>query len=125
MKEFDVYVQDKPGELAKVCELLGNHGVNIRAIASERASLRPMIRIVTDDEATARSALARTGITFDLKDVVIVKIQDRPGELGKIARKLARAMVNVDSIYLMGKDGGATEMAMTVDNIAKAEAALK
>ena len=125
MKEFDVYVQDKPGELAKVCELLGNHGVNIRAIASERASQKPMIRIVTDDEATAKSALARTGITFDLKDVVIVKLQDRPGELGKIARKLARAMVNVDSIYLMGKDGGATEMAMTVDNIAKAEAALK
>ncbi len=125
MKEFDVYVQNKPGELAKVCEMLGNNGVNIRAIASEGGSRGPMIRIVTDDETTTRSALARSGIGYDLKDVVAVKIQDRPGELGKIARKLARAMVNVDSIYILGKDGGATEIALTVDDIQKAQAALK
>jgi hypothetical protein len=50
---------------------------------------------------------------------------DRPGELGKIARKLAKAMVNVDSIYIIGKDGGTTDIAFTVDNIQKAENALK
>ena len=125
VKEFDVYVQDKPGELAKICEALGNHGVNIKAIASERAPQRPMIRIVTDDEATAKSALARSGLSYDLKDVLSIKIPDRPGELGRAARKLARAMVNVDSIYIIGKDGGMTEMALTVDSLQKAEAALK
>ena len=125
MKEFDVYVQNKPGELAKVCEMLGNHGVNIKAIASERGNARPMIRIVTDDETTAKSALVRSGISYDLRDVIAVKMTDRPGELGKIARKLAKAMVNVDSIYIIGKDGGTTDIAFTVDNIQKAENALK
>ena len=125
LKEFDVYVQNKPGELAKVCELLGANGVNIKAIASERTNDRPMIKIVTDDEATAKSALARTGIRYDLRDVISVKMPDRPGELGKAARKLARVMVNVDSIYILGKDGGTTEIAFTVDNSAKAQDALK
>ena len=125
MKEFDVYVQNKPGELAKICEMLGDHGVNIRAISSERGNERPMIRIVTDDETTTKSALARTRIGYDVKDVIAVRMQDRPGELGKIARKLARAMVNVDSIYILGKDGGATEIALTVDNIQKAQSVLK
>jgi hypothetical protein len=125
LKEFDVYVQNKPGELAKVCEILGNHGVNIKAIASERGNARPMIRIVTDDETTAKSALVRSGIPYDLRDVIAVKMTDRPGELGKIARKLAKAMVNVDSIYIIGKDGGTTDIAFTVDNIQKAENALK
>jgi hypothetical protein len=125
LKEFDVYVQNKPGELAKVCEMLGNQGVNIKAIASERASDRPMIKIVTDDEATAKAALARSGILFDLRDVVAVKMPDRPGELGKTARKLARAMVNVDSIYILGRDGSNTVIAFTVDNVQKAESALK
>jgi len=125
LKEFDVYVQNKPGELAKVCEMLGNHGVNIKAIASERGNARPMIRIVTDDETTAKSALVRSGISYDLRDVIAVKMTDRPGELGKIARKLAKAMVNVDSIYIIGKDGGTTDIAFTVDNIQKAEDALK
>lgn len=125
MKEFDVYVQNKPGELAKICEMLGNHGVNIKAIASERGNARPMIRIVTDDETTAKSALARSGISYDLKDVLAVKMIDRPGELGKIARKLAKAMVNVDSIYILGKEGSTTDIAFTVDNFQKAETALK
>ena len=125
LKEFDVYVQNKPGELAKVCEMLGNHGVNIKAIASERGSDRPMIRVVTDDETTTKSALARSGVTYGLRDVISVKMPDRPGELGKIARKLARAMVNVDSIYILGKDGSMTDIAFTVDSIEKAESALK
>lgn len=125
LKEFDVYVQNKPGELARICEMLGNHGVNIKAIASERGNARPMIRIVTDDETTAKSALVHSGIPYDLRDVIAVKMIDRPGELGKIARKLAKVMVNVDSIYIIGKDGGTTDIAFTVDNIQKAEAALK
>jgi len=125
LKEFDVYVQNKPGELAKICEMLGSQGVNIKAVASERAPNRPMIKIVTDDETTAKSTLARTGIVYDMRDVIAVKMPDRPGELGKVARKLARAMVNVDSIYILNKENGMTEIAFTVDNVKKAEEILK
>ena len=125
MKEFDVYAQDKPGELAKVCEMLGSHGVNIRAVASERSTNRPMIKVVTDDETTTKSALLRSGITYDVKDVIAVKMPDRPGELGKVARRLARAMVNVDSIYILNKENGMTEIAFTVDDLKKAEGVLK
>lgn len=125
LKQFDVYVQNKPGELAKICEMLGGQGVNIKAIASERAPNRPMIKIVTDDETTTKSALARTGIVYDMRDVIAVKMPDRPGELGKVARKLARAMVNVDSIYILNKENGMTEIAFTVDNVKKAEGILR
>ncbi len=125
MKEFDVYVMDKPGELAKVCELLGSNGVNIKAISSEREQSRPRIRIVTDDEATTKSALKRLGILFEENEVMNVRLPDKPGELGKMARKLARRMVNVDSIYILGKENGMTDIALTVDNIKKAQEALK
>ena len=125
LKQFDVYVQNKPGELAKICEMLGSHGVNIKAIASERAASRPMIKIVTDDEATTKSALARTGIAYDIREVIAVKMADKPGELGKVARRLAKGMVNVDSIYIIGKEGSMTDIAFTVDNTQKALEILK
>ncbi|MBN1677778.1 MAG: ACT domain-containing protein [Candidatus Thermoplasmatota archaeon] len=125
MKEFDVYVQNRPGELAKVCEILGGQGVNIKAIASERGGNRPLIRVVTDDEATAKSALSRSGIAFDQREVISVRMLDRPGELGKIARKLARGMVNVESIYILGKEGGTTDIALTVDDPKKASSLMK
>ncbi len=125
MKEFDVYVQNRPGELAKVCELLGNQGVNIKAIASERGGEKPLIRVVTDDEATTKSALSRQGIAFDQREVISVRMLDRPGELGKIARKLARGMVNVEAIYILGKEGGSTDIALTADDPKKAASLLK
>lgn len=125
MKEFDVYVQNRPGELAKVCELLGKQGVNIRAIASERGGEKALIRVVTDDEVTTKSALSRHGIAFGQRDVISVRMLDRPGELGKMAQKLARGMVNVDAVYILGKDGGTTEIAFTVDNPKKANVLLK
>jgi len=125
LKEFDVYVQNRPGELAKVCELLGKQGVNIRAIASERGGEKALIRVVTDDEVTTKSALSRHAIAFEQRDVVSVRMLDRPGELGKMAQKLARGMVNVDAVYILGKDGGTTEIAFTVDNPKKANILLK
>lgn len=125
LKEFDVYVQNRPGELAKICELLGNQGVNIKAVASERGGEKPLIRVVTDDEATTKSALSRQGIAFDQREVVSVRMLDRPGELGKMARKLARGMVNVEAIYILGKEGGSTDIALTVDDPKKAAGLLK
>lgn len=125
LKQFDVFVEDRPGSLARVAEVLGANGVNIKAIASERAQSRPLIRIVTDDERTARSALDRAGISYAIRDLISLRLADRPGELGKVARRLARAMVNVDSIYILNKNGGFTELAITVDNPEKAATLLK
>ncbi len=120
VKEFEIYVQNKPGELARICELLGANGVNIRGISSERGRERSMIKVVTDDEMTAGSVLSRSGLQHSAREVLIVRLQDKPGELGKAARKLARAMVNVDSLYIIGKEAGVTEIALTVDDQKKA-----
>lgn len=126
LKEFDVYIQNKPGELSKICELLGNQGVNIKAIASERAAKRPLVKIVTDDEVTAKAALSRVpGISYELKEVIVVKLPDKPGELAKVTKRLAKAAINVDSIYILGKEHGITEMVLTVDDPKKAEGLLR
>ena len=106
--------------------MLGNNGVNIKAIASERSAKRPMVKIVTDDEVTAKAALSRIpGISFELKEVIVVKLPDRPGELAKVAKRLAKAAINVNSVYILGRNGGTTEMVLTVDNPEKAEQVLK
>jgi len=99
--------------------------VNIKAVASERPANRPMIKVVTDDEETTKSALSRSGIAYDVKEVIAVRMSDRPGELGKVARKLARAMINVDSVYILNKENGMTEIAFTVDDVRKAEGVLR
>jgi hypothetical protein len=125
MKEFKVFVADKPGELARVTEALSNAAVNIRAIASESKHESSFLRVVTSDVTTTEKALSQVGLKYDLSDILVLDLLDRPGELAKVSRRLARAGINVHSIYLLGSKNGRTEIAVVVDDPDRARTALK
>lgn len=125
LHEFRVYLSNQPGELARVTEALASRAVNIKAIASEGGADRPFIRVVTNDVNTTSKALKKAGFSFDQNGILSVELIDRPGELAKVARRLARANVNVESIYIIGKKSGKTELAVVVDNDEKARKILK
>lgn len=125
MKEFKVFVADKPGELARVTEALAGAAVNIRAIASEARHDNSFLRVVTSDVTTTEKALSQAGLKFELNDILNLELLDRPGELAKVSRRLARAGINVHSIYILGSKNGRTELALVVDNIERAKASIK
>ncbi len=121
MKQFEVYVQNRPGEVAWVAEVLAKNAVNIRGISTDLGSDRPMIRIVTDDENSARSALRSAGLEFSERDVLVVALTDRPGELSKVTKKLANAGVNIECIFILGARTPKEEIAIGVDQMKRAE----
>lgn len=121
MKEFKIYVKHHPGELAKVTEVLANRAVNIKAISSEAFGGEATLRIVTNDVTTTKNALDEAGAKYDLNDLLTLSLIDRPGELSKIAKKLGRAKINIQSIYILGQKGGKTEVALVVDDMEKAK----
>ena len=125
MKEFRVFVADRPGELARVTEALSTAAVNIRAIASESKHDASFLRVVTQDVATTEKALTNAGMKYELNEILNLELLDRPGELAKISRRLARASIDVHSIYILGSKNGRTEIALVVDDMEKAKAALK
>jgi hypothetical protein len=125
MKEFKVFVQDKPGELARVTEALATNAVNIRAIASESKHDTSFLRVVTNDVTTTEKALRSAGLRFDVSEIMTLDLVDRPGELAKVARRLARAGINVSSLYILGSKNGRTEIAMVVDDMTRAQVAIK
>jgi len=125
VKEFKIFVQDKMGELARVTEALANQAVNIRAIASEGGHENTFLRIVTNDVATTEKAFKLAGLKYEANDIMNVELMDRPGELAKIARRLARAGVNIESLYILGSKNGKTEIAMVVSDPEKAKTALR
>jgi len=125
MKQFSIEIRNRVGELARVTEVLAEHAINIVAIASESAGPKPMIHVVTEDHASTRRALEKSGRDFREQDIIVIKVLDRPGELAKVARRLAREAINVESIYLFGKNRGYTEFALTVDDHPKAKKVLE
>ena len=125
VKQFEITLPKKPSAMAGVAEALAANGVNIRGISSEVPGNNLVMKVVTDDEATARATLAGKKLKFTECEVLSLVIPDRPGEIAKLTRKLARRMIQIENIYFLSRGGGHTEVAFTADDMAKAAETLK
>lgn len=120
--QFEVLVQNKSGEIARVAEALSRNSVNIRGISTDMNSARPIIKVVTDDEASARGALKAEKLEFTEREITIVTLADRPGELTKMAKALSKGGINILSMYILASRGPlAEEVALSVDEMARAK----
>ncbi len=125
LKQFEISLPKKPSAMAGVAEALAANGVNIRGISLEVLGGKMILKVVTDDEATARATLAGKKMKFTEREVLSVVMPDRPGEIAKLTRKLARKMIQVENIYFLSRMGGQTEVAFTSDNMEKAAETLR
>ena len=118
-------MDDKIGELARVTEALAQSAINIRGLATDKVGPRPAVKVVTDDEASTRKALARAGFAFEESEVLVIDLIDRPGEIAKFARKFARAGVNISSVFLIGKKDTPAAIALVTNDWKKVDKYLK
>lgn len=121
-KEFDIPLEDRVGALADITEMLAANGVNIKAVSADGGH---GIRLVTSDEKTTRDLLQKAKLVFTESDVISLQILDRPGELAKVARLLAKEKVNIQSAYMLGGSGESKDMILKVSNVSDALKALR
>ena len=117
MKQFNIYVEDKLGELARVTEALAKSAVNIRGLATDKLGRKPAIKVITDDEASTKRALLGAGFDFEESEVVVIDLIDRPGEIAKISRKMARDGMNISSVFLIGKKDNPASLALVTQDL--------
>ncbi len=98
-KQISVFIENKPGRLARVTGVLRDAGVNIRAISMGDAPDFGIFRLVVDDTASALAALRTHGFLAEVSDVVAVELVDRPGALAAVLEALAAREVNVEYMY--------------------------
>jgi hypothetical protein len=98
--EFSVILADEPGTLARLGGALGDAGVNIEAIAGSSRDGTSRVQFVCDAPARATRGLEAAGIPYATREVVVVRVLDEPGTLGEIALVMAKAGINIDSVYV-------------------------
>ncbi len=99
--DITVIIDDLPGTLAQVGETLGNAGINIDGYCSFPSGGKSFLHILVEDVVGAHRAIQEMGLEIaQERQVLVVDMEDRPGTLGKVARRIADAGVNIDMVYM-------------------------
>jgi hypothetical protein len=121
VKDLTVVLENRPGKLAEMGEALGKAGINIEGMCGAAAEGNASVHILVQDSAGARRALEASGTKVSReREVLVLQIEDRPGALGAVARKIASAGVNIDLVYL----ASGNRLVIGVDDLSKARAAV-
>jgi hypothetical protein len=98
-------IENAPGALARVAAAVSDAGVNIAAATCVGSGDRAELHILVRYAEAARHSLAISHLMVNReREVVVVDVQDRPGELADLARKIAKAGVNLDLVYVATGD---------------------
>jgi hypothetical protein len=126
IKQISVSLDNMPGMLSKVSEILGNEGVNIRAISVADTADISTVRFVVDDPAKAINILTTNGFVIKETDVLAVETPDHPGGLNAVLRPLKDASINVHYLYpYLGRASDQAIVILGVDKTEQAEKVLK
>ena len=106
VEQISVFLENKPGALAEVTRILGESGVNIRALSLADTKDFGILRLIVNDNEKAREILGRKGLTVRKTEVVAVEVPDRPGGLAEILKILSEASINVEYLYAFVQQSG-------------------
>ncbi|MEP6743410.1 MAG: amino acid-binding ACT domain-containing protein [bacterium] len=117
MRDLTVRLENRPGALAEMGEALGSAGVSVEGGGAFVIHGEGIAHFLFADGAAARKALEQKGIeVLDDREVLVQKLkQDQPGQLGKIARLMAEAGVNIEVIYSDHQN----QLILVVDDVEK------
>jgi len=109
MKDLKVTLENRPGTLADLSEVLGRAGVNIEGICGfarevkggeDRDFVTHIAHILVDDSSPAKKALKAAGIRVeDEREALVIDVRDRPGELAMVTRRISDAGINIEYFF--------------------------
>ena len=98
-KQLAIFLDNRPGMLARVADALAGAKINIYAITTSDTVDHTVIRLVVDDYRRALHVCEERGSLVVEDDVLMVEGDNKPGEMARLARKLAKAGINIEYCY--------------------------
>ena len=123
-RQFVVQLENRPGALSHLARVLATRGVDIRQIGAGGAGELGWATLTTSDDATTREVLRSAGFRFVEGEAIVVEVADRPGALADLTGRLAAAGGHLHGVLVGGRRGAGVEIALSVDDAARAREAL-
>jgi hypothetical protein len=105
-KEFTIRLEDRPGTLGKLCQALAEQNVNILAFQQfSHEKGNGSVRLVVDNPDKTRATLERQRNDYTVTEVARVMLENRPGELARVASRLGEEGININYGYSGAEPG--------------------
>ena len=116
-----IEIENEPGALARVAAAISDAGVNLAAATCIGTADTVELHVLVPHAEAARHALALSQLAVSReREVVVVEVEDRPGVLADLTRKVARAGVDLDLVYVATRN----RLVFGAGNLAGLKAAL-
>lgn len=121
--QLNVGLQNNPGSLARMSDMLRAADVNIEALFCTDGERESVVHLIVDDPETAKIVLREIG-PISTTEVLAIEVKNKPGAIAQVARMCAGAQINIRHIYAtsLGKEAMCY---VAVDDIAAAKKILK
>ena len=97
--QLALFLENKPGTLARVCDAMNEAKINIYAISISDTVDHSVIRMVVNDTRKALLMFEEHGTLVVESEVLMIEGDNKPGSLAQIAHKLAKAKINIEYAY--------------------------
>lgn len=125
MKYIMIINKDRKGLVAEISELLGQQKININSINAHSEHGFAEIKLFTSDNDQSLSILNEGGFKAVSDGNILVRIDDKPGALGRIARTLSESDIDIRGISMIEQNQGSNIVSIVTDKDGKAREILK
>ena len=120
VKQISIFLENRPGQLHDITNILEKENVNIRAITVAETADYGIIRLIVEESERAMKILRAYDFLCRLSDVVAVAVPDKPGGLAKVLDLMLGAEINIEYMYsVFGKTAGEACMIFKVNDTQK------
>ena len=126
IKQISIFVENKPGRLAEITEIIAKNDINIRALSVAETTHFGILRIIVDDPEMVQRVLKEAGLTVSITSVITAAINDRPGGLAEVLKLFAAHDIQIEYMYaFIAKSENEAYVVMRIENEDEAVKLLK
>jgi hypothetical protein len=126
VKQISVLLDNIPGSLARLSNILDNEDITYKAVLAASAELQSTVRLVVNDPDRAAAVLQSYNFNYEVSPVLAAEVPLHPGGMNAILKHLSKADVNIHYLYTtINRLGRETIVILGVDNIEEARKVLE
>lgn len=116
MKILTVVEKNRPGLLAEMATRLEQLGVNVLNISVQTSGDQALIALQAEPYERCHGLLVDAGYQVYTSDHLLVRVEDQPGALAEVSRRLANVEIDIRNVHVVHRDGRYSILALETDN---------